>query len=160
MVRPGAGDRVAGDKQRAVVESDRAPPRARAGNEARGGCERAARPDAGGAWNGAPCHLYGTRAELFDPKTMTWATTGSLNNKREQALAQTLTIGKVLIAGGLDGSFSLNLAELYDPTTGKFTATGSMAIGRSYATESLLPNGRVLVTGGIGAFPGRRSSRR
>ncbi|MCX6394103.1 MAG: kelch repeat-containing protein, partial [Solirubrobacterales bacterium] len=61
-----------------------------------------------------------------------------------------LPSGKVLIAGGLDGSGYLASGELYNPATGLFTTTGSLTTGRAYATASVLPSGKVLIAGGEG----------
>jgi hypothetical protein len=55
--------------------------------------------------------------------------------------------GKVLVAGGYNGSF-LTSAELYDPASGSWTATGSLNTARYLHTATLLPNGKVLVAGG------------
>ena len=40
--------------------------------------------------------------------------------------ATLLPNGKVLVAGGYNGSAVLSSAELYDPATGTWTATGSL----------------------------------
>ena len=62
--------------------------------------------------------------------------------------ATLLANGKVLIAGGYNGSY-LNSAEVYDPATGRFTPTGnSMTRARSYHTATLLSDGRTLIAGG------------
>ena len=61
--------------------------------------------------------------------------------------ATLLPIGKVLVAGGSNGS-DLSSAELYDPASGTWTATGSLGTARSFHTATLLPNGKVLVAGG------------
>jgi len=73
--------------------------------------------------------------------------TGSMATGRSFHTATLLKNGKVLIAGGFNGT-ALATAELYDPATGTFTPTGSMATPRQYHSATLLADGRVLVAGG------------
>jgi WD40 repeat protein len=75
--------------------------------------------------------------------------TGSLATARDGHTATLLSNGKVLVAGGYNGSSQLASAELYDPASGTWTATGSLATARLSHTATLLPNGKVLVVGGI-----------
>ena len=72
----------------------------------------------------------------------------SLFDKREFHSATLLPNGKVLVAGGYNGS-TLASAELYDSASGSWTRTGSLANERDNHTATLLPNGKVLVAGGM-----------
>ena len=85
----------------------------------------------------------------------TWSNTGPLGTARDSHTATLLPNGKVLVAGGVDGSFNeIASAELYDPASGTWTATGSLGTARARRTATLLPNGEVLVAGGSRADNG------
>jgi N-acetylneuraminic acid mutarotase len=97
-------------------------------------------------------------AEIYDPATGTWSTTGSLLTARYGQQAVLLTNGQVLNLGG-SGTTSpgqrSNLAssELYDPGSGQWSATGSMSTPRAEHVATLLASGQVLVAGGFDAEP-------
>ena len=83
-------------------------------------------------------------ANVFTP-------TGGLSTGRYGAFAARLPDGKVLIAGGYNGS-SLDSAEIYDPGTGTFShASNTLSAARGFGTTTVLQDGRVLLAGG-GAY--------
>jgi len=126
---------------------------------------------AGGACNG---QAYGCNAgsflgnlqsaELYNPTSGTWSTTGSMRFGRDLFTLTMLPDGNALAVGGFascDDDFCTDLrsAELYHPSTGKWTSTGAMHFPREQQTATLLPSGVVLVAGGLneGGFgPGRK----
>lgn len=89
-------------------------------------------------------------AELYDPTTGTWASTGSLIGTRSRPQAVVLNDGRVLVAGGqIPNVTGLDTAELYDPNVGTWTPTGAFNFARNgFHRMTVLPKGEVLVTGG------------
>jgi len=63
--------------------------------------------------------------------------------------ATVLDNGKVLIAGGTNGSAGLASAEIYDPDAGTFAPTGSMNVAKNGPTATVLLDRTVLVAGGF-----------
>ena len=102
---------------------------------------------AGGNGTGGDAAPLAT-AEIYDPKTGAFSSTGSMSTARLRAGATRLSDGRVLIVGGEDANLSpIFSAEIYDPRSGLFSPTGSMSAGAfSVAAISML-DGRVFVVG-------------
>ncbi len=93
------------------------------------------------------CSTPTSDAELYDPVSGTWSTTGSLNTARFNHTATLLQSGEVLVAGGYAPQVSLDSAELYDPATGMWRPTGSFNTIRANGSATLLQSGKVLAVG-------------
>jgi hypothetical protein len=85
------------------------------------------------------------------PDGGTFAPTGSMAHARRDGIAILLNDGRVLVAGGYDGTEVVPASEIYDPVSGTFSASGLLNQGRSDAFAALLPDGKVLVGGGVGS---------
>ncbi len=82
-------------------------------------------------------------AELYDPTTGAWRATGAPASSRAVNGIVLLKNGKVLAAGGSDGS-----AEIYDPTTETWSSTGSLNQKRIAFTMTPLADGRIMAIAG------------
>jgi len=86
--------------------------------------------------------FYGNSAAgIYDPRSDTWVSMGTIATGWFGSTATLLLNGKVLIVG-------LRGAMLYDADTNRWSSAGEMTTPRSEHTATLLADGEVLVTGG------------
>ncbi|APV48931.1 hypothetical protein BWI17_04070 [Betaproteobacteria bacterium GR16-43] len=90
-------------------------------------------------------------AELYDPASGTFTTTGSIATLRNGHVAALLGTGDVVITGGFGSTSSLAAIERYDVAGGTWSSGGSMVNTRVATTAVKLANGEVLVAGGFGS---------
>ncbi|WP_224362718.1 Kelch repeat-containing protein [Hyalangium versicolor] len=110
---------------------------------------------AGGyAWNQSTGNItnYYSSAELVTFPT--WKVSASMGTARGSHTITLLNTGKVLAAGGSDGTATTATTELYTPSTDTWVSTGSMVAPRESHSATLLASGRVLVVGGISTTTG------
>ena len=91
------------------------------------------------AYDANGCLSTTTKAEIYDPTSGTWKSTGALRAARHAMTATLLASGKVLVAGGAtSASDALNSTEIYDPTAKTWTLGTKMVQARSdYASIML-----------------------
>ena len=107
---------------------------------------------AGGYYDDGGDH-YLASAEVFNPATNAFTPVGDMGIARVRAAAAPLPDGRVLVAGGNDGTTRLSSAEVFNPATNAFTPVNDIGTDRARAAAAPLPDGRVLVAGGTNGAP-------
>ncbi len=90
-------------------------------------------------------------AEIYDPKSGTWAATANASVVRTDHTINVLQSGEVLLAAGVKSNGledQLDTAELYDPGASTFVETGKLRTPRAQHTATRLTGGQILVAGG------------
>jgi len=108
----------------------------------------------GGMGQGQNGLVFLSSAEIYDPVTRIWRSTGSLNIPRYTNATITLGDGRVMVFGGFVGPSAQNptglteTCEIWDPITEKWTFGKSMSFKRSRHTATTLKDGRIFICGG------------
>ena len=105
-------------------------------NTARDFTRRRCCPTARCWWQGDIMAAALTSAELYDPASGTWTATGSLNTARYVHTATLLPNGKVLVAGGYNGSALL-------PARNCTTRPAGLGLPRAASTPHAISHGDV-----------------
>ncbi len=94
-----------------------------------------------------PSSIYSS-CFLYDPALNTFTQVASLNIARTLHSAIALPDGRVLVAGGYNGTNELSSCEIYDPLTDEWTLAAYLGQARSRFTLTMLYTGYVLAVGG------------
>lgn len=85
-------------------------------------------------------------AELYDPVANTWTAVPPMSTERMTHVAALLANGKVLVAGGGEGTAGL-AGELYDYVTNTWSKAGAMSQS-PYLPAIVFASGKMVLTGG------------
>jgi N-acetylneuraminic acid mutarotase len=103
----------------------------------------------GGEGPGVVSSVKLATSEIYNPITGAWSATGSMTTPRWRHSTTLLVSGRVLVAGGHDGSAVLSSSEVFNPSTGTWSLVGAMPGGRWKHTATALSSGLVMVIGGL-----------
>jgi hypothetical protein len=88
-------------------------------------------------------------AEIYDPASNSWTSTGSMSVGRGSPSMLALADGRVLAMAGVDPTYHvLATTEIYDSRLGTWQRTGDLPVAMERPAAQTLPDGRVLVAGG------------
>ncbi len=108
---------------------------------------------AGGVGSGTPSNVLVNSAELYDPATGTFTTTGDMITGRNSPRLTQLPDGRILVSNGHDSvtgttGAPIQSIEIYDPATGIFTGAGNTLVARYGNYVTRLDNGKLIFVGG------------
>lgn len=97
--------------------------------------------------------VNGATTERFAFRTLDSEAGPAMITPRALHASATLNDGRVLFAGGVDGTGAVTTAcEIYDPVADTFTAVANLLGPRAGHAAATLPDGRVMVAGGTTNF--------
>jgi len=91
-------------------------------------------------------------AELYNPATGTFTTTGSISQPRGQYYDEILADGTVFVTGGAPLPGGAN-SDIYDPVAGTFSATANYTAVQTGLRPARLLDGTVLLASGVDSIP-------
>jgi hypothetical protein len=86
-------------------------------------------------------------AEIYDPRTGKFDSTGEMASGMVGATTAVLPDGRVLLIG------DAGEPEMYDPASGTFGPTGAFVEDRHVCSATVLHDGRILIAGGVESEP-------
>jgi hypothetical protein len=86
--------------------------------------------------------------DVIDPTRGTVTPGPTLAGARARHTATPLTNGKVLLAGGYDGTATLGSTEIFEPSTATLSAGVTLRAPRAQHTATRLANGKIVLVGG------------
>lgn len=101
-----------------------------------------------GGCGGPGCDTIHASCELYDPVARRFLPAPEMSTPRASHAGVALADGRVLVAGGWDGSAATASAEIYDPKDNRWTPAGNMTAPRASGIAVRLQSGRVLIVGG------------
>ena len=104
----------------------------------------------GGSHTGAGPAAMRKTAEIYDPRTDTWAPAGRIEISRAGHSATLLRDGRVLVVGGAGPASTIAEAEIYYPEQNMWSRAGSLTLARTDHSAQMMSDGRVIVAGGWG----------
>jgi len=106
---------------------------------------------------GFPVPGFSSDCRRYDPVANSWSAAGTVSGGRAFHAQTTLTNGRALLVGGVEGNLltlvftTLATTRVYDPSANSWANTASLAGGRAYP-QLVAASGRAIVLGGLASF--------